>query len=107
AWIAASEFKTEAPPITISRGEAETAAREALKKQGYSIDSSWTVLSRVSAETDEDDRFVWQKRGREGYATLVGTFIVPPRWFVRFVRFEGDVADRAEEYQVLVAGDGR
>ncbi len=107
SWVAASEFKTEAPPITISRNEAERAAREAVTKQGYSIDSTWTVLSRISSQTDEDDRFVWQKRGRDGYATLVGTFIAPPRWFVRFVKFKGDVADRAEEYQVLVAGDGR
>jgi hypothetical protein len=107
AWIAASKFNSEAPPITVSRTTAEAAARQALSQAGYTLDASWTVLARINAQPDREDRFVWQTRGQEGYATLLGTFIDPPGWLVRFARFSGDVAERAEEYQVFLAGDGR
>jgi hypothetical protein len=33
--------------------------------------------------------------------------LAPPLWDVRFARFEGDVAERAEEWRVTVTGDGR
>ncbi len=101
-WASLSHFKSDAPPLSISRPAAESAARESVKP-----DSSWTVLSRVNAEPGDDDRYVWQKAGAERYATLMGTYLSPPGWLVRFARFQGDVAERAEEYQVLVAGDGR
>jgi len=32
--------------------------------------------------------------------------VTPPSWVVRFARFQGDVADRAEEYRVYLRGNG-
>jgi len=34
----------------------------------------------------------------------MGDYLAPPHWKIRFVRFTGDVAERAEEYQVFLAG---
>ncbi len=50
-------------------------------------------------------RFVWQT-ARDRYFALLGTFLERPHWRVRVARFEGDVAERAEEWVVHVAGDG-
>jgi len=50
---------------------------------------------------------VWQKAGRDAYERLVGSYVTPPHWFVRFARFQGDVAERAEEFQVFIDGSGR
>jgi len=106
-WALVTPFRSDVPGIGIQRAAAETAARGALAQHGVHLDSSWAVLARPSAEPSEPDRFVWQTGGREVYRTLIGSYLPPPRWLVRFVRFTGDVADRAEEYQVVVSGNGR
>jgi len=64
-------------------------------------------LSHVEGQPGEVDRFVWQKAGRDRYEKLLGLYVTPPAWVIRFARFQGDVAERAEEYQVDVDGSGR
>jgi hypothetical protein len=99
-WLFASSFRTDAPPITISRSEAEKQARQALADKGVELDSSWKLLSHVEGQPGEINRFVWQTAGRDRYQKLLGVYVTPPSWVVRFARFQGDVAERAEEYQV-------
>jgi len=105
-WIFASPFHTDAPPIQIGRNEAEQQAKQALTRQGVQLDSSWTVLSHVEGQPGEINRFVWQTAGRDRYQILLGVYVTPPSWVVRFARFQGDVAERAEEYQVEITGNG-
>jgi hypothetical protein len=64
-------------------------------------------LSSIEGLPREVDRFVWQKAGRDRYMKLLGVFVTPPSWVVRFTRFKGDVAERAEEYRVYIDGNGR
>ena len=106
-WIFASPFRTDAPPVQISRADAIQKAREALAGRKIELDSSWTVLPHVEGQPGEVNRFVWQKAGRDRYRKLLGVYVTPPSWVVRFARFTGDVAERAEEYQVYVDGSGR
>jgi hypothetical protein len=106
-WGAASRFQTDVVPITAGRQQAEQAARQALTQRGVQLDPSWTVLSRIEGQPGEAARFVWQKAGPDRYTALLGTYLSPPRWLVRFARFEGDVAERAEEYQVVLDGAGQ
>ncbi|HEY2380374.1 MAG TPA: hypothetical protein VGK48_04250 [Terriglobia bacterium] len=105
-WILASPFHTDATTIRISRVEAIQKAREALSQRGVQLPNSWTVLSEVEAQPGEINRFVWQTAGPDHYRKLLSVYVTPPTWFIRFARFEGDVAERAEEYQVYVDGSG-
>jgi hypothetical protein len=107
AWIFATPFHTDAPPVQISRAEAIQKARDALAERGIQLPDTWTVLSQVEGQPGELNRFVWQTAGRERYESLLGVYVTPPSWFVRFARFQGDVAERAEEYQVFVTGSGQ
>jgi hypothetical protein len=106
-WIFASPFHTDAPPVNLSRAQAIQKAREALAQRGIQLSESWTVLSEVVGQPGEINRFVWQTAGRQIYEKLLGVYVTPPVWFVRFARFQGDVAARAEEYQVYVDGSGQ
>ncbi len=106
-WIVSTPFKIDAGRMSSTRSIAESDAKRFLKDQNIQIDSSWTVLSRTEGQAGEDDRFVWQKAGREHYEKLLASkYLGPPRWVVRFARFHGDVADRAEEYQVSIGESG-
>jgi len=106
-WIFATKFQSDAPALKISRADAEKLARQTLSERGIELQSPWRALGAVQATPDEQDRFIWQKGGKEAYGKLMGAYLPPPHWQIRFVRFEGDVAERAEEYQVFIAGDGK
>ncbi|KPJ53166.1 hypothetical protein AMJ39_05635 [candidate division TA06 bacterium DG_24] len=105
-WFFASDFQNYAPSLTVGRSGAKELARETLAGRGIELAESWQALSHVQAQPDQEDRFVWQTGGREDYAALMGSYLTPPRWRVRYVRFEGDVEERAEEYRVFIVGEG-
>jgi hypothetical protein len=101
-WLLLSNFSSEVPPMEIFRPEASRIAEAALEKRGTHLDPEWTQLSTVDVPLNENDQFVWREGGPAAYKALMGTYLGPPYWRVRYVRFEGDVADRAEEYQVHI-----
>jgi hypothetical protein len=53
---------------------------------------------------ESDNRTVLS--GAAVYRDLVGRYLDPPMWLVRYARFEGDVAERAEEYRVSLDENG-
>ena len=105
-WGLVAAFSTEAPPLEFGDHEARVAAREALAERDVTLASGWRELSTVEAPMGLEDRFVWQEGGAEAYRELLGRYLPTPRRIVRYARFEGDVAERAEEYLVLVGPDG-
>ena len=98
-----TNFQNDAPSVSIGRSDAEKLAQETLAGRDIELSDSWQILSRVNTPLDQDDRFIWQEGKKENYDALMGTYLSPPHWEVRFVQFEGDVAERAEEYQVLIS----
>jgi len=106
-WIFAAVFKTNGPPLNVSREQAKAIAAQAMEQRGVRLPGPWTALTAIVGQPDQQDRFIWQTAGRETYGRLMNEYLSPPHWTVRFVQFEGDVAARAEEYQVLIAGNGR
>ena len=104
-WAYAALVPTEAPRLEAGRSEATAAAREVLAEQGVDA-SEWTETSRVIGGLGLPHRFVWSEAGEERHRALLGEYLAPPRWHVRYVRFEGDVAARAEEHIVWVSPDG-
>jgi membrane protease YdiL (CAAX protease family) len=107
AWFVAANFQSDAPPLTITRSEAENLARQTLAECGVELPAPWQALSSVQAQPDEQDRFIWQKGGKKNYDELIGKYLKPPQYKIRFVKFEGDVAERAEEYQVFIDNAGK
>ena len=104
-WAYAALVPSEAPRLEAGRSEAEAAAREVLAAQGVDP-SEWTETSRVIGGLGRPHRFVWSEAGEERHRALLGEYLGRPRWRVRYVRFEGDVAARAEEHIVWVGPDG-
>ncbi|MEW5978357.1 MAG: CPBP family intramembrane glutamic endopeptidase [Acidobacteriota bacterium] len=107
-WLGTTRFRQDAPGLGLGRVPAAQEARAALaEKKGVQLGNEWTVLPVVAAGVDDQDRFVWQKGGREAYEKLMGRYLPPPAWSVRFARFTGDLEQRAEEYQVMLSGIGQ
>lgn len=106
-WLVFGGVDSHVPGLETSRGEAVASARAEVRDFGISMPDDWKELSAVRGEPGLDDRFVWQEGGGDAYAALMGSYLAPPRWLVRFATFEGDVVERAEEVGVSVGNDGR
>ena len=107
AWAVLSPFPAEAPRMRATRSEAEATARNELAKRGVQLGPEWKVMPAVAGTPGEPHRFIWQTAGRDTYRDLLGTYLPEPRRTVRFARFEGDVAERAEEYLVSLSPEGQ
>ena len=105
-WAYTAATPSESPSLGVGRGQAVEVARGELTAQGIDPDE-WTELSVVVSGLDSQDRFVWSEVGAEHYRSLLGKYLPEPRWRVRYARFEGEVAARAEEYIVWIGADGR
>ncbi len=101
-WIFTANFKNEAPRLDIQKTEAIRIADTIMKERNIQLPKEWRMLSCIESPNGADDRMIWQTEGSESYAGLIGNYLSPPYWKFRYVRFEGDVADRAEEYQILI-----
>lgn len=106
-WGIWTHFHADSPPMNRSRAEAQAIAVQAMEQHGLRAPGSWKMLTVMDGEPGQQDRFVWQTAGKETYGRLIDGYLDPPHWIVRFAKFEGDVAERAEEYRVYVSGSGR
>ena len=104
-WGYGAVTPSESPPLEVGRGMALEVAREALAERAVDA-GDWREMSVVVSGLDQQDRFVWTEAGEERFRELLGEYLSGPRWRVRYARFEGDVAARAEEHIVWVAADG-
>ena len=122
-WALSTRFKTFAPPLSITRQQAIDVAHAALKEKNVELDPSWSILPNMYAPENNaglglQHLYVWQLDGQqkkpvaspayhETYKRLMGTYLIPPQWNIRFARFSGDLTARAEEYQMLINGNGK
>ncbi len=112
AWLACTPFTADVPALPIDRADAEAAAIAALANRGVVLGPEWRQFSSIRSGGFDlgqslAQRFVWREAGAAAYRELVGNTLAPPMWEVRFARFDGDVAERAEEWWVTVVGDGK
>jgi hypothetical protein len=105
-WIVTTNFKTDSPPLLIDSSQAKILAKKALKDHGIVLPSSWHTSSTVRIVKNQDDNFVWQRVGIDTYKKLLGNYLYPPLWGVRFANFEGDISARTEQYTVYITPDG-
>lgn len=106
-WVLAGGLHTQSPPVEIGKNVAIQTARDALAGRGIELGEEWRTMAVVTtAIPNQQHRFVWQEGDAETFEELRGSYLRQPMWAVRFARFEGDVADRAEEYWVVVGPGG-
>ena len=104
-WVYAGVKPLESPPVGISRGEAVEIAREALAADGANA-ADWDESAIFAGALGPQHRFVWNEAGPEAFRAVLRPYLSTLSWRVRYARFEGDVAARAEEYVVWVNGSG-
>ncbi len=105
-WIALDDRSSNTPNLEVGRSRAVAIAQDEIDARSVTFQDDWHELSSVIGAPGLEDRFVWQEGGPAAYDSLMGTYIAPPMWMIRYVSFEGDVVERAEEYRVWVGPQG-
>jgi membrane protease YdiL (CAAX protease family) len=105
-WLVLGSFSSEAPVLEVGRGEVEAVSQSTLDERGIELPPPWRQITSVVAPLDVEHRFIWQEGGPQAYQQLLGTYLTPPYWEARYVRFEGDIVERAEEFRLSVYPDG-
>lgn len=104
-WAFFSRFDHDDESMTIKRKAALGIAQKEMAQRISQDTVKWTVASTVQ-EGGIDHRFVWQEGGSEIYKQLLGNFLEPSHFMVRYMKTEGSVEDRTEEFRMGVSGSG-
>jgi Type II CAAX prenyl endopeptidase Rce1-like len=103
-WIVAVvRMPAQRYALGASRTEAIRATRSAL--ESARLGPEWRFLPLTSEAGGSAHRFVWTTAGRATYESLLGTYLNLPGWSVFVRKFEGDVADRAENWTTRLGAD--
>jgi hypothetical protein len=92
--------------LSISRAQAADIGRQALEARGVALGPHWRVMAMPDNGEGGPHEFVAETAGEARRRELTGVYLPATRWIVRVATFEGDVAERAEEWQVFVSDTG-
>ena len=93
--------------FSISRSEAATIARQAVAARGATLGPQWRVMPTPDPGSGGPHEFVSVTSGDDRRRQLLGKYLPDARWNVRVATYEGDVAERAEEWRVFVTRTGQ
>ena len=101
-----SVWLSERQDLPLTRERAVDLTRQAIEQRGVTLDRRWRLLSIPDNGAGAPHEFVSSTAGESRRHELLGRYLPLPRWRVRVVTFEGDVADRAEEWNAYVTSTG-
>ena len=114
-WVFAAIRAEPHARFTAAKGEVLEAARAEMASAGANV-KGWSSLARTrngrgavgdgATEERETHRYVFEEAGPDEYRALIGSYLAPPHWVVRFVDWSAEPEERVEEYRVYVGGTG-
>ncbi len=107
-WIWCTTFTPTTPPLNIQKSHALSLADDAFAQQEVPTPEAfiWQQHFFIASMPTQSEFFVWRKEGKEKYQELLGSYLTPPSWAVRYLSFSGNLTDRALEFVSLIGPDG-
>ncbi len=109
-WLVTTRFQSDAPQITLTRQQALQKAAHILKGKNVEV-TEWKAIAdpmidvTIIPSLNKQHRFIWQEE-QPWYKKLIGSYLAPPHWIVRYAKFNGSLNDRAEEHLLYFNPDG-
>ena len=109
-WLVTTRFQSDAPQMTLTRQQALQKAAQIMKEKNIDI-TKWKAIANPMIDVttvpslNKQHRFIWQEE-QPWYKTLIGSYLAPPHWIVRYAKFNGSLDDRAEEHLLYFNPDG-
>ncbi len=107
-WALTTNFHPDAPVPGKHRWRSQSGRPRTTDRDRESTSAmsgaSWRMPRRRSGSKIASSG---PRAGAEAYDQLLGRYLPVPRRVVRYAKFEGNVAERAEEFLVFVGPDGK
>lgn len=107
ALFMCNRFHTDAPALLIHRSDAIAIARNGLEERGIALDTfqGYAQIKGKLEKTKEQElahHYIWQTYSHDVYTKLLGSYLNPPHWLVKFINFSAPLPARAHMYEVIV-----
>ncbi|HTL12299.1 MAG TPA: CPBP family intramembrane glutamic endopeptidase, partial [Bdellovibrionota bacterium] len=100
-------LRSDIPPLNLNRAQAIQTARAALEASQIHLGPEWTPEATLAQRDADRIPLVRRNESEASVRSLMkDRFLTPPTWAVRFLRWNAEVVDRGEEYQVVMTADG-
>jgi len=90
---------------SIDKEEAISIANQFLSDNNITLPDGYNAYAFDDSSYPASS-FIWEELGQETYSSLLGSYVLGPRWKVRFAKFDGPVESRAREIMVSMDFDG-
>ena len=90
---------------SIDKEEAISIANQFLSDNNIKLPDGYNAYAFDDSSYPASS-FIWEELGQETYSSLLGSYVLGPRWKVRFAKFDGPVESRAREVMVSMDFDG-
>ena len=90
---------------SIDKEEAISIANQFLSDNNITLPDGYNAYAFDDSSYPASS-FIWEELGEETYLSLLGTYVLGPRWKVRFAKFDGSVESRAREIMISMDFDG-
>ena len=90
---------------SIDKEEAISIANQFLSDNNITLPDGYNAYAFDDSSYPASS-FIWEELGQETYSSLLGSYVLGPRWKVRFAKFDGPVESRVREVMVSMDFDG-
>jgi hypothetical protein len=107
-WIIATPLTHDGITITVPRDTAINAANIYLQEKNITLTQQWKTLPllfthyKTVPHINMHHTFIWREEGKSHYHNLLGTYLNPAHWTIRYAQFDADIIERAEEYKIML-----
>jgi membrane protease YdiL (CAAX protease family) len=111
AWIFTTPFTHDGVTITLPRNTAVELSNKFLEQQGSTLNAPWKTLPLIFTHYKTmpsiaiQHKFIWREGNKQLYHALLGTYLHPAHWTIRYAQFDTDIVERAEEYKIMLYND--
>jgi len=111
-WMCTTRFTHDGIQITLNKDEAVAQANAFLEQKNSPLIAPWKTLPLVFTnyalipQIAQQHKFIWKKGKKELYHHLLGTYLEPAHWTIRYAQFDTDIIERTEEHKVMLDHHG-
>lgn len=111
AWLGTTRFTHDGITISIDRAQATAAAHHFLGQKNIALAEPWQTLPLIFTHYGQvpeialQHKFIWKKGKKDLYHALLGTYLEPAHWTIRYAQFDTDIIARTEEHKIMFYND--
>lgn len=108
AWVSTTRFTHDGITFALNRNQAIERANNFLQEKNIVLNAPWKTLPLVLTDYKSfphiamQHKFIWKKGKKDLYQKLLGTYLQPAHWTIRYAQFDTDLIQRTEEHKVLL-----